>query len=257
MARNGFSLLVHAASKVGKSTLGASGPTPMLIIDAEGGTKFLPNSKNIRDKLGHPLNLVHWDPIQAPPDVTGYDGAVVHVTSWADVQNTSRWLQSHRHPFRTLVVDSITEVQRRLKTNLKGTDQFQIQDWGQLLTLMDAEIRGLRDLANSPHSPIEAVVFIAETRQTNGKWVPYLQGQISVSLPYTVDVCGFLFVENELDDAGQPTKQVRKLLVTPHPQYEAGERVQGAVGPVISNPDVEAILAAIYPHQATQEAAPT
>src|SRR5690606_9996390 len=152
-------------------------------------------------------------------------------------------------------VDSITEVQRRLKKNLKGTDQMQIQDWGNLLTQMDTVIRELRDLGDNQHSPVEVVVFIAETRQQTNKWIPYMQGQIAVSLPYAVDICGYLYVDNVLDENGQPTGQVRRLLVTPHPQYEAGERVQGAVGPVIDQPDVAVIRDAVYPH-AAKEAAP-
>lgn len=257
--KESLSILVHAHSKVGKSTLGASVPRPMLIMDAEGGTKFLRNSKHLTAKLGRPINLIPWDPTQAPPDmVKGMDGAVVQINTWGDIQLVSRWLQSGQHKFKSLVVDSITEIQRRCKANLKGTEAMEIRDWGNLLTLMDVEIRGLRDLANNPHSPIQVVVFIAETRQTNGKWIPYMQGQITTSLPYMMDLCGFLFVEDVpiLDENGQATStnQVRKMLVTPHPQYEAGERVQGAVGPIITNPDVETILASVYPH-AVEEAA--
>jgi len=254
--KRSLSILVHSFAKTGKSTLGASGPGPLLVVDAEGGTKFLANSRWLTQRLGRPLNLVPWNPAEAPPQMTaGVDGAVVTVQSWQDVVNVNMWLQSHQHPFRSVTVDSITEVQRRLKKNLVGTEQMKIADWGSLLTQMDAVIREFRDLSNNAHSPVEVVVFIAETRQVNNKWVPYLQGQMATSLPYLVDVCGYLYVENDLDEQGQPTVPVRKLLVTPHPQFEAGERVQGAVGPVISHPDVAVIQAAVYPH-AVEEAAP-
>jgi hypothetical protein len=49
------------------------------------------------------------------------------------------------------------------------------------------------------------------------------------------------------DAAGQPTIPVRKLLVNQHPLYEAGERVQGLVGPVIDNPRIYSIVDAVYP----------
>lgn len=249
-------MLIHTWSKIGKSTLGASAPYPICVVDAEGGTKFLANSPWLTARLGRRLNLVPWDPTQPPPEMTeGVDGAVVTISTWEQIAQVNGWLQSHRHPFRSVTVDSITEVQRRLKKNLKGEEAMQIQDWGTLLTKMDTFIREVRDLSNNQYSPVEVVVFIAETRLTNGKWVPYLQGQMATSLPYTVDICGFLYVENDPDEHGQPTIPVRKLLVTPHPQYEAGERVQGAVGPVISHPDVAVIRDAVYPH-AAQEAAP-
>lgn len=254
--KRGLSILVHSFAKTGKSTLGASAPYPLLVVDAEGGTKFLANSEWLTARLGRPLNLIPWNPAEAPPAITeGVDGAVVTVAAWQDVVNVNAWLQSHQHQFRSVTVDSITEIQRRLKKNLKGTDTMQIQDWGNLLTQMDTIIREFRDLSNNAHSPVEVVVFIAETRLQNNKWVPYLQGQMATSLPYLVDICSYLYVEYELDAAGQPTTPARKLLVSPHPQYEAGERVQGAVGPVITHPDVAAIQAAVYPH-AVKEAAP-
>jgi hypothetical protein len=254
--KRSLSMLIHTWSKIGKSTLGASAPYPICIVDAEGGTKFLANSAWLTARLGRPLNLAPWDPRNAPPElVDGQDGVMVTVHSWEDVTLVRQWLLTHRHPFRSVVVDSITEVQRRLKKNLKGEEALQIQDWGVLLTKMDSFIREVRDLSNDQYSPVEVVVFIAETRQVNGKYVPYMQGQMATSFPYTVDICGFLYVENDPDADGQPTIPTRKLLVTPHPQFEAGERVQGAVGPVISQPDVSAIRDAVYPH-AAQEAAP-
>lgn len=57
-----------------------------------------------------------------------------------------------------------------------------------------------------------------------------MQGQISVSLPYWVDIAGFLYPDWELDANGQPTKEVRRLWIGPHPQYLCGERVQGLLG---------------------------
>src|SRR5690606_7237754 len=128
---------------------------------------------------------------------------------------------------------------------LKGTEAMQIQDWGQLLAIMDNVIRGLRDLTIDSYNSIRVAMFIAETRQSDGKWRPYMQGQIGTSLPYWVDVCGYLYVDMEQDTEGQYTVPVRKLLVSPHPLYEAGERVQGLIGPVVSHPDVHYMLEAV------------
>jgi hypothetical protein len=85
-----------------------------------------------------------------------------------------------------------------------------------------------------------------------------MQGQIGAALPYLVDITGYLFIEMTPDAQGQPTIPVRKLLVNQHPQFEAGERVQGLVGPVIDNPRIYSIVDAVYPnYQPTpQEAAP-
>jgi hypothetical protein len=189
-----LSLLVHAGSKVGKTTLAATAPKPILALDAEGGWKFLP------------LRIFPWDPTQyAPPIFDGtWDVCVVTVRNWDTVQSTYRWLISGQHPFRSIVVDSITEIQRRCKQNLVQLDKaMQIQDWGRLLDLMDGTIRGFRDLTMHPTKPIQVVVFVAETRLLDNKWRPYMQGQISTALPYWMDVVGYLFMDNVIDSDGE------------------------------------------------------
>jgi len=229
------SILVHAAAKVGKSTLSATAPPPVLVLDAEGGWKFIKTRK------------IHWDPMSQPiPRHDGtWDACIVTITQWAQVDQVYRHLTQVEHDFTSVVIDSITEIQRRLKQNLKGTDSMQIQDWGQLLTKMDSTIRAYRDLTLLPGA-VRCVVMIAETREDKGKWRPYMQGQIGVSLPYLVDICGYLYVGMTMDENGQPTKKVRKLWIGPHPQFESGERVQGVLGDEVSEPNIDAMMTSIF-----------
>jgi hypothetical protein len=219
-----LSMLVHARSKVGKSTLSSTAPQPILVLDAEGSWRFIPARQTF------------WEPEKGPPPT--YDGSwdvcIVSITKWSTVDLVYRWLTGRPDlcPFTSLVIDSITEIQRRCRANLKGMEAMRIQDWGTLLALMDNVIRGYRDLTLNPDSSIRCVVFIAESRADNnsGRMTPYMQGQISVSLPYWVDICGYMFAENELDVNGQPTNEVRKLWIGQHQNYETGERVQGRLG---------------------------
>lgn len=235
-----LSVLVHAGAKIGKTTFSCSGPPPILAIDAEGSTKFIP------------LRKIHWNPHQSPPprwDGT-WDMCVVQVAQWNTLELTYQYLTQAPHDFRTITLDSITEAQRKLKSNLRGTEQMQMQDWGSLLVKMDMLIRNFRDLTLMPGSPVQCVVFVAETRENSkGKWVPYMQGQISISLPYWVDVCGYLFTEPERDINGQASpdgKLARMLWVAPHNQFEAGERVQGRLGAVVKNPLLTDMLCAVF-----------
>lgn len=245
-----LSILVHASSKVGKTTFSSSAPLPLLALDAEGGWSFMGNSPYLVGIYGRPLNITYWDPCAGPPPT--YDGTweicVAAITSWNSLECAYNWLITGQHQFKSLVVDSITELQRRCRSNLVGpTEQMKMQHWGVLLTMMDATIRGLRDLKDDLRNAIEVVVFIAETRMIDGKWRPSLQGQISTALPYWLDLVGYLFVEDELDANGQPTRRVRKMLVGPHSLYESGERVQGALGgDVVSDPNIQAMLTSIY-----------
>lgn len=241
---NALSLLVHAGTKTGKSTLSSTAPLPICVLDAEGGWRFIRKA----GFDGKPLRKKHWNPALGPPP--SYDGTwdvcIVTVTQWETLTQVYAWLTQSPHDFRSLVLDSITEMQRRLKANLRGTEQMRIQDWGDLLTRMDALIRGFRDLTIVPTNNIDVVVFIAETEEKNGKWRPAMQGQISRSAPYWMDVIGYLYVEPTLDKDGQATGKVRKLLVTPHPQIEAGERVQGVLGDVITDPNVLTMYDTIF-----------
>jgi hypothetical protein len=258
-----LSILVHAASKTGKTTLSVTAPKPIVHFDAEGGSKFLPGSQAIMQRLGRPLVMISWDPRNPPPAWDGtWDVAVVTVSGWDVVQRGYQWLQSGQHSFQTVVIDSISEIQRRAKANIiQGNDQMRIQDWGALLTVMDNVIRGFRDFTIDPYNPIRVAIFIAETRDDGkGKSIPYMQGQISVSLPYWMDIVGYLYVDQAAGtdpSTGQVvTYPVRRLLVAQHPQFEAGERVQGLVGPVIDDPNISDILERIYPtYQAPQQPA--
>lgn len=220
------SILIHAGSKVGKSTLSATAPKPILVLDAEGSWRFIP------------LRQIHWDPVTGPPPTWDgtWDACVVSVSDWSTVQQVYQWITQYQTSFVSIVIDSITEIQRRCRQNLVGNEAMKIADWGVILQRMDNVIRGFRDLALRPELTVRCVIFIAETRQnqSNGKWVPYMQGQIAVSLPYWVDICGYLYPDAEMDHNGQATHEVRRLWIGPHPQWESGERVQGRLGNVLT-----------------------
>lgn len=217
-----ISMLIHGLSKRGKSSLASTAPKPVLVLDAEGSWRFIPG------------RIRYWDPMaETPPMWDGtWDICVVHITEWSQVAMVygylTQWVQL---PFVSVVIDSITEIQRRCKANLKGTEAMKIQDWGVLLSVMDATIRGFRDLCLMPQLNVRCVVFVSETMESQqGRLVPAMQGQIARSLPYWVDICGYLYVDWDRDANGQATREVRRFWITPHAQYEAGERVQGRLG---------------------------
>lgn len=245
-----MSLLVHASSKVGKTTLSSTAPLPILALDAEGGWSFMGNSPTLVALYGRPLRITYWDPCAGPPPL--YDGTweicVAQIVTWDSLRCAYDWLSMAQHNFKSIVVDSVTELQRRCKQNLIApTEQMKMQHWGALLQLMDATIRGLRDLKDHANNSVEVVVFIAETRMLDGKWRPSLQGQIVTALPYWMDIVGYLYVEDELDANAQPTVRVRKMLIGPHPLYESGERVQGALGgDIVREPNIQTMLNQIY-----------
>lgn len=245
-----LSVLIHGASKAGKSTLTSTAPTPLLVIDAEGSWKFI---RTAGFRSGILLRKITWDPLLPPPRHDGtWDVCYVSVASWDNMQRVMQWLITTPHDFVSIVLDSITELQRRLKTKIASSDGIisGYDGWGALLVKMDQLIRGFRDLTIEP-GPVRCVVFIAETREQNGKWRPYMQGQISVSLPYWVDICGYLYQTRVADTNGNLTVPQVNLFIGAHQLFETGERVQGALPDMITDPNITRMLETVYPHSST------
>lgn len=224
----GVCFLVHGESKSGKTWLGASGAAPVLILDAEGGTRFLP------------YQIVQWDGMSEPPAPGDWQVCIVPVRSYATMQSVYQWLNSGRHPFNTVVIDSLSEVQQRCIDGLAGQSQMTQQGWGDLLRQMSALVRSFRDLVTHPTRPISAVVLIAMTREINGRRVPYVQGQLAVTLPYYIDVVGYYYTH--VDEQGILG---RRLWVSPNSLFDAGDRT-GALGDVVDNPTITSMLNTIY-----------
>jgi len=233
-----ISIIVHADTKVGKSTFANTAPAPRLILDAEAAYRFLPGKK------------VFWDPMRdAPPEYDGsWETCVAIVREYSVMVRAYEWLNSGQHPFVSVVVDSISEIQKRCKDQMRSLDeQMDMRKWGALLDHMEWLVRGLRDLTEHPTKPIQAIILTAMTSNREGKWRPYVQGQLSVTMPYFLDVIGYLYKQDVAsEDPSQPAKRVRRLLTANHPQFEAGERVQGRLPDVLDNPTVPMILDMVF-----------
>ena len=235
-----LTIMVYGESKVGKSTFAVTAPYPRLMLDVEGGHRFLP------------INVRYWDPLtEEPPVADGtWDTVVVKVNDYDVVMKAFQWLQSGKHQFKSLIIDSISELQVKCMDNIAGTEQMKMQQWGELLRHMGALLRDLRDLTMHPTQPLEAVVLTAMARKgQDGVYRPYLQGQLAIQAPYFYDILGAITVETVPNpDPMQAPYKVRKMYVERTPEYEAGERVQGRLGKVVEQGDlgVERMLDMVF-----------
>lgn len=173
-------LLLYSDPKMGKTTLAETAVGPRLILDAEGGTDWLVS------------DTVTWDPKTSPP--TGLDSdvsVVVHVLDWDTVELVYSWLQRGEHEFRSVILDSLTELQKQCKRSIT-TDAMEQRDWGTLYDRMDPVLRGIRDLTKHPTNPLWTVVITALAVEKDKKTIPDIQGSMARSLAGQMDTIGYL-----------------------------------------------------------------
>jgi hypothetical protein len=207
----------------------------LLFLDVEKAARFIRGKK------------IKWNPLtEAPPVADGsWEICVVNVDEWKKAEKAYEWLKSRQHPFRTVVLDSISELQAKAQEFVKGRNQLQTQDWGKLLSLMAFFCRDLRDLTGDDDNIIEAVIITAMTREVDGIYKPHLQGQIAAQIPYWLDITAYMYVTPVTDTASGELIDVRNLLVGKHPNYESGNRVPD-LPTVIEHPNVEQLLNDIF-----------
>lgn len=228
-----LSILVHGESGIGKSRFGDTAPAPRLILDLEGRSRYLPSGPK-----------VYWDPLtQSPPVNDGtWQTCIVMVASFTVLNQVYQWLRSGQHPFKSVVIDSIMEAQKRCIDNVAGTAQMQTQDWGTILRELEKVVRDYRDLILLPTNPIHVVCLVTGSVHADGLWRPLLQGALKDTLPYYIDVVGYMF-PNPVVGADGITASVRSMLVNKIPGFVAKDGTDRFVtyypSGIIPNPSLE------------------
>lgn len=196
-------ILVHADWGEGKSWLGQTTPAPRLVIDAEGGSEFAIGRK-----------IIWENPNDPPPAYDGtWDTCIVRVQKMRDLQTIFQWLQRGLHPFVSVTLDSLSEMQKRIVDEIAGLEQLAPQDWGAVFRKGEALVRSFRDLVHNPAKPILCICYLTgtvERGRAEVKVSPYVQGQLGSTLPGFVDILGYLHTED--------TEQGERRLLQVHQQ---------------------------------------
>jgi hypothetical protein len=226
-----LTMLLHGESGVGKSWLGDTAPYPRLVLDLEGRARYTPSGPKIS-----------WDPKTGPPPAADgtWSTCVVTVPDFDTLQTVYQWLRSGQHQFKSIIMDSLMEAQKRCIDAVVGVNALDQQDWGTLLRRLEALVRSYRDLTLLPTNAAEVVILIVGTKNADGTYRPLLQGQLASTVPYYLDVVGYYYVAPVADAAGQITYQ-RQLLVQPTPGFVAKDGTGLLPGPVITEPNLETL----------------
>ena len=203
-------LLLFGDPKVGKTSFAETAPGPRLFLDAEGGTDWLATKTS------------SWNPLDGPPPEVGPDDTVVvRIDQWELLEKVNRWLQKCDHSFRSVILDSLTELQKQAKRVI--TDKgMRIQDWGTLYDKMDPVLREIRDLTKVKGSTVECVVIVALATVKDEKTIPDIQGSMARSLAGQMDTIGYLRI-GEMNSNGT---QDRELVVDLRKGITAGDRTK-------------------------------
>lgn len=224
----GLNMMVHSGPKVGKTWLAETAPAPKLFLESAGETKFTSSKK------------LEWDPlIDGPPEADGsWDTCRVTVAGEEVYDAAYHWLLQGNHPFRSVVTDNFTLIQKTFLITSFGSRVSQ-QQWGEHLPEMEQKVWKLRNLVDHPTNPLDLVLFCVGSKPEMGKYTPFLQGQIRDNISYILDVVGYLYTQVSGEE------YERCLLIQDHPSFVAGTRVHALVekyGSTIIKPNLTEIV---------------
>lgn len=200
-----LTLILYGEPGTGKSALACSAPGPRLIIDAESAGHY---AHRVNDGNTDYADIHRWIPGDPIPQHVE-DVCVITIDSWREIGPIQEALMTGEHPFRSVIIDSVTELQQRLFGSIgkeKHREVMQRDDWGLARTRFGNFLRAIRDMAaKDMNNPIVCSVFVALSKEIDGRVRPNLQGSVKDDFPGMVDMIGFvrLLWDEELDRESQ------------------------------------------------------
>ena len=205
---NGVKCIVYARAGMGKTSLCATAPTP-IIISAESGLLSL-----------RPENIQRMYGVNTPG--ISYDMPVIEVSTVQDLVEIEQWARSSHEAkqFQTICLDSITEIGEKILSNAKKQVKDPRQAYGELIEKAVMTIKGFRDLKgfNVYMAAKEERVKDEATGVTLAG--PAMPGQkAGPAMPY---LCDEVFNLNVAKD--QQQRPYRYLRTQPDFNYDAKDR---------------------------------
>lgn len=227
MAKDTVKMLVYGDPGVGKTVFSCSGDRT-IFVDVEGGSLSIQNrikSKKVARK---------------------------RFDTFDEIEEFVRGLREKGSKADTLVIDSITELQKKLMDSIVAQhpevkrpygDGLTVGDWGYNTERMRRFIRMARDL---DMNVIFTALAMDEKNEMTGavKTLPKMSSKLSADVCGYVDIVGYLYVDNVTNEDGESVP-VRRMLVQPVGMYYAKDR-SGVLGNVIDNPTFPDVYNAIF-----------
>ena len=160
--------LIYGSSGAGKTRFSATAPKPFY-VNAERG---LMSARNVLKARGE--------------DLEGYS-----INTLKDLQDAYKYLSEFDHPYETVVIDSISEINEIIKPELeaKRPGGMVQKDWGDLHKKIKSILRKFRDL--DMHVIFIAQESVEKDEQVIHKIVPLLNGKSATEIAYYMDIVGY------------------------------------------------------------------
>lgn len=178
-AQNHFiKALIFGRPGSGKTTFASTAPSP-IFLSAEAGL----------------LSIAHKKP------------HAIIISTLKDLQDAYHYLNTEKHGYKTVVIDSITEINEIVKAEIEQKNNRGISknDWGEVLSKLKKIIRDFRDLPM--HCIFLAQESIEKDDDTIVRIYPSLNGKAATEILAACDVVGYLEIDRTLSERYMVVKE--------------------------------------------------
>ena len=178
-----------------------------------------------------------WDPVREDvPTMEDFDICRVSINDTITLDTVVQYLKSGKHPFVSVVFDSLTEYQSRLKREISPSGDLDQQDWGRILVKIEDAVMSLRDCVEK-QAQMLCFCLITGTTFRDEKFRPMLQGGMKDRLSYKLDATGYLYTQK--DSEGELRRGLR---IVGDGRHDCGNRLPGDWPEVVWDPALTAII---------------